>query len=200
MKNAIPMLIIFLIASRLYAVGSNTCIDKNIANEAAYHLSVDPITTKIILSSVSDCDEKYALMHRANVAIAEKCRDDFYYQNRINSHGRYDFQTPNMYEKHVMENSDQFNSGQEGSDTITANDYWIKKIKNPNHPVFADYEYQKIRLRYEGAWEDGDGSKQSPELIKEFKEWIDKYPNHIKAPEAKKAIELMENYKGNALR
>ncbi|RPJ14786.1 MAG: hypothetical protein EHM30_09760, partial [Desulfobacteraceae bacterium] len=165
MKNKLCMLIIVLVASPLHACSTESRMDENIAREAGYHLSIDPVTAKIILSSVPDCDEKYALMHRANAAIADKCRENFYYQDKIYPHGWYESQTPNIFEKHVMENSEQFNSGQEGISKITANDYWIKKIKDPNHPIFADFEYQKIRLHYEGAWEDGDGSKQSPELI-----------------------------------
>ena len=193
------MLVIVLNASQLYADSTDNCIDENIAREANYHLSVDPITTKIILSSISDCDEKYALMHKANVEIANKCRDDFYYQDKIKPHGRYDFQTPNMYEKHVMENSDQFESGSEGAYRITANDYWIKKIKNPNHLVFADFEYDKLRWYFHDVWGDGDGSMHSDKLIKEFTEWINKYPTHDKVPEAKKAIEFMKNYQGNLI-
>jgi len=108
MKKFLFSLIIVLNASQIYA--ADTCIDKNIEREAIYHLNIDPITTKIILSSISDCDKKHALMHMANVEIANKCRDDFYYQGKIKPHGLYDHQTPNMYEKHVMENSDQFKS------------------------------------------------------------------------------------------
>ena len=196
MKKILLMLIIVINSSQLYAASMDTCIDKDIEREANYHLSVDPITTKIILSSLPGCDEKYALMHKANVEIAKKCRDDFYYQDKIRPNGRYDFQTPNMYEKHVMENSDQFNSAQEGTYKVTANNYWIKRINNHNHLIFADFEYQEIKLFYDGVWEDGDGTMHNEKLIKAFTEWINKYPNHAKVSEAQELIERMKNYKG----
>jgi len=195
MKKLFLMMVMVLISSQLYAASTDSCIYENIAREADNQLNIDPITTKIILSSAPDCDEKYAFMHKANVEIAKKCRMEFYYQGKINPHGWYD-QTPNIYEKHVMENSDQFNSGQEGSYKITANDYWIKKIKNHNHPVFADFEYQEIKLFYDGVWEDGDGSMHNEKLIKAFTEWINKYPNHEKVSEAQELIERMKNYNG----
>ena len=130
MNRLFIALVAVLFASHIYADDSDSCIDTDIAREANYHLEVDPITAKLILSSVPDCDDKFALMHKANVKIAERCREEFYYQNKINPHGWYDFQTPNMYENHVMENPDQFRSAQEGYSIITANDYWIKKITN----------------------------------------------------------------------
>jgi hypothetical protein len=195
MKKLFLMMLMVLISSQLYAASTDNCIHENIAREADNQINIDPITTKIILSSAPDCDEKYAFMHKANVEIAKKCRMEFYYQGKINPHGWYD-QTPNIYEKHVMENSDQFNSGQEGGYKITANDYWIKKIKNHNHPVFADFEYQEIKLFYDGVWEDGDGSMHNEKLIKAFTEWINKYPNHEKVSEAQELIERMKNYNG----
>ena len=198
MNKLFLMMAMVLISSQLYAASTDSCIYENIAREADNQLNIDPITTKIILSSAPDCDEKYAFMHKANVEIAKKCRMEFYYQGKINPHGWYD-QTPNIYEKHVMENSDQFKSGSEGADRITANDYWIKKIKNPNHPVFADFEYDKLRWYFHDVWEDGDGSMHSDKLIKEFTEWINKYPNHAKVPEAKKYIAFMKNYQGNLI-
>ena len=195
MKKLLPVMILVLYASQLYATNIiDTCIDKNIAQEANYHLHVDPITTKIILSSIADCDEKCALMHKANVKIANKCRMEFYYQDAINQHGWYDNQTPNIYEKHVMANPDQFNPAREGTYKITASDYWLKKIKNRNHPIFADFEYQEIKLFYDGVWEDSDGSWHSVKLIKRFNDWINRYPKHSKVPETQDLIERMKNY------
>ncbi len=100
------------------------------------------------------------------------------------------------WRKHVIENSDQFDSAQEAKYRITANDYWIKKIKNPDHPVLTDFAYQKIKKFYNWVWEDGDGSMHNEKLIKEFTEWIKKYPNHANVSEAQGLIERMKNYKG----
>ena len=194
MRKIFLGMIIVLTVTQIYAADS--CIDKNISREAIYHLSIDPITTKIILSSMPDCDEKHAPMHMANEEIAEYSREDFYYQDKIKPSGRYDHQTPNMYEKHVMENSDQFNSGSEGSYRITANNYWINKIKDLNHPVFSDVEVKKLLWFFNDVWEDGDGSMHNEKLIMRFSEWINKYPNHSLVPVAQKKIERMKNYKG----
>ena len=127
----------------------------------------------------------------ANVEIAKRSRDDFYYQDKIYPHGRYN-QTPNRFEKHVMENPDQFASGQEGLYYISANGYWTKKIKDIHHPVLADYAYQNIMFFYDGVWEGGgDGFRHKEELISMFSEWVNKYPEHDKVPLVQKIIECM---------
>jgi hypothetical protein len=195
MKKIFLMLPVTLYISFPYIANAAGGIDDDIVRETKYHLSVDPIATKTILSSVADCDDKFALMHLANVEIAQKSRDDFYYQNKIYPAGRYAFQKPNVFEKYVMDHPDQFASAGEGVYEITANDYWIKKIIAPDHPAIADYEYQKIKLFYDVAWEDGDGSMQSNTLIKKFTEWIKKHPKHAKVAEAEKLIAHMNNYR-----
>ncbi len=188
MKKILLILILILNTSQLYCAEEGSCLDKNIAQEANYHLTVDPLTTIEILSSVPDCDDKFALMHKANVEIAEKCRMQIYYGDKLNPQG-----IPNRFEKYLIGNSEQFNPASEGRYRITANNYWVKQIKNPDHPVLAVYEWDNLKNFYDGAWEDGDGSMHSDRLIMDLKDWINKYPDHTNVPEAFQLIESMRN-------
>lgn len=106
-----------------------------------------------------------------------------------------------LNEKNIIENPEQFESAHECTYRITANNYWIEKIKDPDHPVLADFAFQNMKLFYDGIWEDGDGSRHSDDLIGRFKDWIKQHPEHANVPEAYKLIESMSNnYFGDARR
>lgn len=186
------LLILFLILNALQADGvpGDTCIDKGTASEAGYHLKADPVTAIEIIAPLPDCDDKYALMHRANAEIARKCRSEFYYGKKIRPRGTGNI-IPNRYERYLIEHPDQFNPAGEAS-PVTVNDYWIRKIKNRNHPVIADYRWDNLVLFFDSAWEDGDGDMHSYYLVRRFTEWINDYPDHVNVPEAEKRIKFMK--------
>ena len=190
MKILLILILIFN-TSQLYAAEEDSSrLDKNIAQEADSQLTVDPLTTIAILSSVPDCDDKYALMHKANVEIAKKCRWPFHYHANI-SPQELDKLNLNKYEKHVIENQEKFDPAGEVK-PVTANSYWIKKIKNPENPAIANYKWDTIKQLYDAAWEDGDGSMHSYILVRKFTEWINAYPNHPSVKEAKGLITFLK--------
>ena len=190
MKKTILFLILILSTSPLYGADESSCIDKDTVREANYHLTVDPLTTISILSSVPDCDDKFALMHKATVEITKRCRYDLFY-SKIPPND-LDNKILNRYEKYIIENPDQFNPSREVS-PLTASNYWIRQIKNPEHPILADYKWDNIKLFYDGAWEDGDGDMQSYLLVKQLTDWLNAYPNHANVPKARELISFMKS-------
>ena len=200
MKKILLIIILIFLTSQLHAQEHLTDLDRKTLNSASYQLKDDPVTSITLLQSVPDCDDKYALMHKATVEIAKRSREDFYYGNKVNPQGRGK-QIPNAFEKYITENPKQFNSASEGAYEITANNYWIEKIKDPDHPVLADFAFQNMKLFYDGAWEEGDGSMHNDDLIERLKDWIKQHPDHANVPEAFKLIESMRNnYFGDARR
>ena len=183
---------------------SDQCIDNDTENEVNYQLSIDPVTAKTILAALPDCDKKYELMHRANEEIAGRCRGDFYYEGSVLPDGVFDFQTPNIFEKHVMKNPDQFEPAGKGKDKITANDYWLKKMDKPaaedNPPdlpapfVTGDTEYKKIKDYYDEVRESDEHLLYGKRVIQIFSERIEKYPENENVPEALTLIERMNDY------
>lgn len=183
-----------IVLSFLFRIAVVGCFrnDNHLISKAEQLLDDEPIEAIHLLEQVADKDDKFALFYKADLKIAEKARDDFYYQGKINPRGRYD-QEPNRFEKYVMEHTERFNSASEGFYQITPNDYWVQKIKNRQHSVVGDFEFAKIRRYDEAVRMDGNGSMYQEKLIKDYMGWIKKFPSHRNQTKAEERIKFMSN-------
>jgi hypothetical protein len=182
---------VFLVGSPDSLRSRSSCDDRELLLQAESLLATDPIEAIPLLESARDCDEKFALLYQADAKIASQAREEFFYAGKVNPRGWYD-QEPTSFEKYLMEHTERFNSASEGMYAISANDFWLSRIKDRSHPVIGDYEFRKIQLFDEAVWEDGDGSMHSKKLIEEYKNWINRFPGHKHVPLAEKWIQELE--------
>jgi hypothetical protein len=170
-----------------------TCVNRDEFKQAQEVIQINPIKAASLLTSIPDCDEKFALLYLAEVEISKKARMDFFYNDKVNPRGWYD-KEPNEYEKYIFKNIEHFNSAREGWHHIAPNDFWLRKIKNKEMDVIADYEFKKIKDFDDAVWEDGDGSMHSKELIRKYNDWIRKFPDNEDVSKTKERIIFLEKH------
>jgi hypothetical protein len=153
----------------------------------------EPLSAVIKIKELKNSDEKFSLMYLAESQIASKSRTGYYYQGKINPKA-WDNKSANKFDKYVFGNISHFNSGSEGMYSTTANDFWIKKIKDRKHPMVAFYEYSGIKSFDNAVWDDGDGSMHTPKLKKDYLSWIKKHPSNELVNTIKERIKTLEAY------
>ncbi|MEE8606896.1 MAG: hypothetical protein V3S55_04785 [Nitrospiraceae bacterium] len=164
--------------------------DRARLEQAASLLSSEPLRAVELLEAQPGCDDRFALLYRADREIVSKCDESYYYHGKVNPRGWYDT-APNAFELYVITHVERFGSGGEGT-PISVNNYWLRKIRNRRHEAIGDYELDGIRWFDDAVWEDGDGSAHTPDLIRRYREWLNAWPDHASAPAARARIEKLQ--------
>jgi hypothetical protein len=162
------------------------CDSEAVQTVESYLESV-PLKAVEMAEQLPGCDDKFALLYRAEVKMAAGSDESYYYNGKVNPQGGYG-KEPNELERYVIEHSEHFETASEGS-PIRAGDYWLRKIRDRKHEVLGEFELGAIRSLDEGVWEDGDGSMHTPELLREYGAWLEKWPHHPQAGQVRQRVE-----------
>ncbi len=164
------------------------CKDSERIREAESLLDKAPLRAIEILKGVSDCDDKFALLYRAEHQIAQMAPEGFYYEGEVNPCGWY-AGDPNDCEEYIIENPDHFYPAEEGRFPVRANDYWLTKIRNRRHEAIGEFELvgiqkhdplplkDQIRTQPDRfLWVDREVGPQ--QVLDLYREWTKKWQNH----------------------
>ncbi len=166
------------------------CDSPELLASAESLLVKDPLAAIGTLQGTSDCDDKLALMHAAEVEIARRAQDDYYYQGKVQPRGWYS-QDPSPFTKYVLARLNRFESAGETAN-ISANSFWLDQIQNRNHPALGTAELEAIREFDSWVWEDGDGFQHTEALLTKYRAWLARWPEHPQVPSVRGRISQLE--------
>jgi len=187
------------------------CEDNEPIRQAQSLVQTSPLRAIEMLHELPNCDDKFALLYRAEAQIAQRTRGDFYYGSKIYPRGWHD-RGPNVYEKYVMENPEHFYPASEGGISIHPNNYWLAKVRNSRHEIFGDFDLdgiqrvdplplrdrnhpkREVHLFDPYLWVDSESPVGEKQLLETYRNWVKKWPNHRRVPLVKKRIREIETY------